>query len=59
MKRRPDGSLPGRDDFERAGAAGVTAAKFGPFEHILGDPYVSIDDKRRWIEDFAERVIAA
>ncbi|WP_166875363.1 TIGR03619 family F420-dependent LLM class oxidoreductase [Salinibacterium sp. ZJ450] len=59
LKRNPDGSLPGRDDFRRAEDVGVTAAKFGPFEHMLGEPYVSMEDKRRWIENFAERVIKA
>ncbi|WP_167042131.1 TIGR03619 family F420-dependent LLM class oxidoreductase [Salinibacterium sp. ZJ454] len=59
LKRNHDGSLPGRDDFRRAEDIGVTAAKFGPFEHMLGEPYVSMEDKRRWIENFAERVITA
>lgn len=59
LKRHPDGSLPGRDDFRRAEEVGVTAAKSGPIEHILGEPYVSLDEKRRWIGDFAERVIHA
>ena len=59
LKRKLDGSLPGRDDFQRAEDAGVTAAKFGPFEHMLGEPYVSMDDKRRLIEGFAERVLVA
>lgn len=59
LKRHADGSLPGRDDFRRAEDAGVTAGKFGPIEHTLGEPYVSMDVKRRMIEDFAKRVIAA
>jgi probable F420-dependent oxidoreductase len=59
LKRNPDGSWPGRDDYRRAEDIGVTAAKFGPIEHTLGQPYVSTAEKRRWVEDFAERVIAA
>jgi probable F420-dependent oxidoreductase len=57
--KRSDGSLPGRDDYRRAEDIGVTAAKFGPIEHVLGEPYVSPTEKRRWVEGFAERVIAA
>jgi probable F420-dependent oxidoreductase len=59
LKRRDDGSLPDRDDYRRAEDIGVTAVKFGPFEHLLGEPYLSLDEKRRWIGDFAERVIHA
>jgi probable F420-dependent oxidoreductase len=59
LKPNPDGSLPGRDDYRRAEDVGVTTAKFGPIEHTLGQPYVSTAEKHRWIEDFAERVIAA
>jgi hypothetical protein len=59
LKRNPDGSWPGRDDYRRAEDIGVTAGKFGPIEHTLGQPYVSTAQKRRWVEDFAERVIAA
>jgi probable F420-dependent oxidoreductase len=59
LKRNPDGSLPGRDEYRRAEAIGITAAKFGPIEHMVGQPYVSTAEKRRWVEDFAERVIAA
>ncbi len=59
LKRNLDGSLPGRDDYLRAEDVGVTAAKFGPIEHVLGEPYVSKDEKRRWIEGFAERIMAA
>lgn len=59
LKRRADGTLPGRDDFRRAEDLGVTRAKFGPIEHILGEPYVTTQEKMHWIDDFAERVIAA
>jgi probable F420-dependent oxidoreductase len=59
LKRNGDGSLPGRNDYLRAEEIGVTAAKVGPVEHVLGETYLTVDEKRRWLEDFAERVIRA
>lgn len=57
LRKNPDGSTPGRDDYRRAEDIGVAAAKCGPLEHVLGEPYVTLDQKREAIEQFAERVI--
>jgi probable F420-dependent oxidoreductase len=52
-----DGSLPGVRDYERAAEMGITKHHVGPIEHALGKVHVSFDEKRRFVEEFAERVI--
>jgi probable F420-dependent oxidoreductase len=57
LARGDDGSLPGVTDYRRAAEMGVTQHHLGPIEHVLGRLHVSFDDKKRFVEEFAERVI--
>ncbi|MET0545771.1 MAG: TIGR03619 family F420-dependent LLM class oxidoreductase [Caulobacterales bacterium] len=52
-----DGSLPTRDDYRRAEDMGITKHHFGPIEHMIGKRYPSIEEKKRVVEDFANRII--
>jgi probable F420-dependent oxidoreductase len=58
LARNESGSLPTRDDYKRTEDLGITKGHFGPLEHMLGKPYLSLDEKKRAIEDFAKRIIA-
>ncbi len=51
------GAPPGLDEYRRAADLGVTQIHFGPIEHVLGKAYPSFDEKRRVVEDFADRII--
>ncbi|MFA5524814.1 MAG: TIGR03619 family F420-dependent LLM class oxidoreductase [Tissierellales bacterium] len=57
LPRNSDGSLPGREDYKRAEEMGVTQGHVGPIDHLLGKPFTTFDEKKRFIVDFAERVI--
>jgi probable F420-dependent oxidoreductase len=57
LARRDDGALPGRDDYRRAEDLGVTKGHFGPIEHVIGKAYPSFDEKKRVLEDFANRIM--
>jgi len=57
LARRDDGGLPTRDDYRRAEDFGITQGHFGPIEHVLGVPYPSFEQRRRAIEDFADRIL--
>lgn len=57
LARNEDGSLPSLDDYKRAADMGVTQHHVGPIDHALGVLRSSFDDKKRFIEDFAERVM--
>jgi len=57
LARNADGSPPSRDDYARAGEMGITIGHVGPAEHALGKPYPTLDEKKRFAIDFAERVI--
>ncbi|HET8611550.1 MAG TPA: TIGR03619 family F420-dependent LLM class oxidoreductase [Sphingomonas sp.] len=52
-----DGTPPSRDDFARAEEMGITIGHLGPAEHALGKTYPTFDEKRRYVEDFADRVM--
>ncbi len=58
LRPHADGSLPTAEDYRRAAALGITKHHFGPIEHMIGKPYPSFEEKKRVIEEFAERVIA-
>lgn len=57
LARGDDGRLPSLDDYRRAAEMGVTQHHVGPIDHALGVLRSSFDDKRRFVEDFANRVI--
>jgi len=57
LARNEDGSLPSRDDYARAEEMGITVGHVGPAEHALGKPYLTLDEKKRFVEDFAARVM--
>jgi probable F420-dependent oxidoreductase len=57
LARNDDGSLPSVDDYLRAADAGVTQHHVGPIDHALGVLRSGFDDKRRFVEDFARRVM--
>lgn len=57
LKRRDDGALPGRDEYRQAEDMGITQGHFGPIEHMYGIAYPTFDERRRAIEDFAERIL--
>jgi probable F420-dependent oxidoreductase len=57
LARNSDGSPPSRDDYARAEEMGLTIGHVGPIDHALGTQHSSFDAKRRFIEDFAERVL--
>lgn len=59
LARNEDGSLPSLDDYRRAADVGVTQHHVGPIDHALGKIRTSFDEKRRFTEDFARRVIDA
>jgi probable F420-dependent oxidoreductase len=54
---RADGAPPSLDDYRRAEDYGITKGHFGPIEHVLRKPYPSFDEKKRAVEDFAERIL--
>ena len=58
LARNDDGSLPSLDDYHRAAEYGVTQHHVGPIDHALGVLRSSFDDKRRFVDDFARRVIS-
>ena len=58
LRPHGDGTLPALDDYRRAADLGITKHHFGPIEHMIGKIYPSFDEKRRVIEDFANRIIA-
>ena len=57
LARNEDGALPSRDDYARAEEMGVTIGHVGPIDHALGQLRSSFDEKRRFVEDFAQRVL--
>jgi probable F420-dependent oxidoreductase len=57
LARNDDGTLPSRDDYARAEEMGITIGHVGPAEHALGKPYLTFDEKKRFAEEFANRVI--
>lgn len=57
LARNADGSLPSLDDYRQAEQLGVTQHHVGPIDHALGTIRSSFDDKRRFVEDFANRVM--
>jgi hypothetical protein len=57
LSRRDDGALPGAEDYRSAAEMGITQHHVGPIEHVLGELRVSFEDKRRFVEQFAGRVI--
>lgn len=57
LARNEDGSLPSLDHYVRAADMGVTQHHVGPIDHALGVLRSSFDDKKRFVEDFARRVM--
>lgn len=57
LARNEDGALPSLDDYRRAADMGVTQHHVGPIDHALGVLQSSFEDKKRFVEDFARRVI--
>jgi probable F420-dependent oxidoreductase len=57
LKPHADGTLPTREDYQRSAEMGITQHHFGPIEHMIGNPYPSFEEKKRVVEDFANRVI--
>ncbi|MFT4054505.1 MAG: TIGR03619 family F420-dependent LLM class oxidoreductase [Novosphingobium sp.] len=57
LARRDDGTLPTLDDYRSAVDMGVTQLHVGPIDHALGVLRSSFDDKRRFVEEFAARVL--
>ncbi len=57
LARNADGSLPSREDYCRAAELGVTQHHVGPIDHALGALRSGFDDKKRFVEDFANRVM--
>lgn len=59
LARNEDGLLPSPDDYHRAAAMGVTQHHVGPIDHALGVLRSSFEDKKRFVEDFARRIMHA
>ena len=57
LSRNDDGALPSRDDHTRAEDMGITVGHLGPAEHALGKLHLTLDEKKRYAEDFANRVM--
>jgi probable F420-dependent oxidoreductase len=57
LARRGDGTLPEAEDYRRAAEMGITQHHVGPIEHILGKVRVTFEEKKRFVREFAERVI--
>ncbi|MEJ7935304.1 TIGR03619 family F420-dependent LLM class oxidoreductase [Sphingobium sp. AN558] len=57
LARNEDGSLPSLDDYRRAADLGVTQHHVGPIDHALGVLRSSFDDKKKYVEDFARRIM--
>jgi probable F420-dependent oxidoreductase len=57
LARNDDGSLPSRDDYRRAADMGVTKHHVGPIEHMLGQVHATIDEKKRFVENFANAIM--
>ncbi len=57
LARNEDGSLPSLDEYKRAADLGVTQHHVGPIDHALGVLRSSFDDKKKYVEDFARRVM--
>lgn len=57
LARNADGSLPSLDEYKRAADLGVTQHHVGPIDHALGVLRSSFDDKKKYVEDFARRVM--
>lgn len=58
LARNDDGSLPSLDDYRRAADMGVTQHHVGPIDHAMGVLRSSFDEKKRFVEDFARRVMS-
>lgn len=56
LARNPDGCMPTRAAYERAAELGVTQHHVGPIDHMLGTLRSSFADKKRFVEEFAERI---
>ncbi|WP_327753833.1 TIGR03619 family F420-dependent LLM class oxidoreductase (plasmid) [Sphingobium sp. SJ10-10] len=57
LARNDDGTLPSPGDYQRAAEMGVTQHHVGPIDHALGVLRSSFDDKKRFVEDFARRIM--
>lgn len=57
LARNADGSLPSLDEYKRAADLGVTQHHVGPIDHALGVLRSSFDDKKKYVENFARRVM--
>lgn len=57
LARNEDGSLPSLDEYKRAADLGVTQHHVGPIDHALGVLRSSFDDKKKYVENFARRVM--
>lgn len=57
LARSDDGSLPTLDDYRRAEELGITKNHFGPIEHMIGKLYPTFDEKKRVVEDFANKIL--
>jgi len=57
LPRREDGLMPTLDDYRRAEDIGLTTSKIGPIDHFLGKVGTTFDEKRRFVEDFAKRIL--
>lgn len=57
LTRRQGGTLPDAADYSRAAEMGITQHHVGPIEHVLGKVRVSFEEKKRFVREFAERVI--
>nr|WP_176392228.1 TIGR03619 family F420-dependent LLM class oxidoreductase [Sphingomonas sp. CDS-1] len=55
LARHDDGSLPSPDDYKRAADLGVTQHHVGPIDHALCVLRSSFEDKKRFVEEFAQR----
>jgi hypothetical protein len=53
-----DATLPTLDGYKRAQDPGITKNLFGPIEHMIGKQHPSFAEKKRVVEDFANRVLA-
>jgi probable F420-dependent oxidoreductase len=58
LARGDDGKLPTAEDYLRAQDMGVTRGHFGPTDHVLGKVHSTLDEQKRLMEDFANRVMA-
>lgn len=59
LARHIDGTLPEAADYRRAAEMGITRHHVGPIEHVLGKVHVSFEEKKRFVREFAERIIHA